>query len=338
MRLRVCLLAATIGFVSDLSCANAQPAAEFYKGKQIRLVVAHSVGADYDIGARLLAKYLARYIPGQPSIIVQNIPAGGGIIAANYLYSQAPRDGTVMGSISRNLPSQALMGQVRIDANPRRFNYIGATSLPSRVCIAWSSARVQTINDLFKYELIVGAPSGTSLAGIPKVLNHVLNTKFKVIEGYRGPSDVIIAMERGEVEGVCSAYAQFRAHDQLFRDGKVRILLRAEETAVAELSHVPSVYDYAKTDEQRSFLRFVLSTTEFGRPYVMPPDVPGEPVAIMRKAMAAAVADRALVSEAEKMKLDMTYTSPEQLENLLTRLYETPPALIEAAKQLGSNL
>jgi len=338
VRPRIRFLAAIAASMCGLASAQAEPATEFYKGKQIKLIVAHSVGGDYDLGARLLAKYLVKYIPGHPTIIVQNMPAGGGIVAANYLYSQAPRDGTVMGSFSRNLPSQALMRQVRIDADPRRFNYLGATSLPSRVCLGRSSARVQTINDLFKYELIVGAVSGTSLAGIPRVLNHVLNTKFKVIEGYRGPNDVVIAMERGEVEGICSAYAQFRANDQVIRDGKARILLRAEETPVTELSHVPSVYDYAKTDEQRSFLRFVLSTTEFGRPYVMPPDVPVEALAIMRKAMAAAVADRSLVSDSDKMKLDMTYTSPEQLENLLNRLYSTSPTMIEAVKQLGLNL
>jgi tripartite-type tricarboxylate transporter receptor subunit TctC len=170
------------------------------------------------------------------------------------------------------------------------------------------------------------------------VINHVLGTRFKIIEGYKGPADVIIAIERGEVQGVCSAYAQFRTHEQLIRDGKLRIILRAEETPVPELAHVPSVYGFAKTEEQRRFLRFVLSTTEFGRPYVMPPETPKAIVAIMRKAMADAVRDPKLIAEAQKMKLDMTYTPPEQIEQLLARLYETPPAMIEAVRKLIPHL
>jgi tripartite-type tricarboxylate transporter receptor subunit TctC len=324
----VALLACTVNL------ASAESAADFYRGKQLRLIVGHPVGADYDIGARLLAKYLAPHIPGHPSIIVQNMPGAGSIIAANYFASQAPRDGTVFGSFSRNFPSQALMGQSRIKADPRSYNYLGATSLPSRVCVTWHAARAKTLADVFEHELIVGSSAGSSLSIIPTVLNHVLSTKFRIVEGYKGPPDVLIAMERGEVEGMCSSYAQFRAQENLIRQGKMRILLRAEEIEVPELAQVPSVYDYAKTDDQRRFMRFVFSSTEFGRPYVMPPDVPPERVAAMRKAMADAVHDPELVAEATRMKLDMSYTAPEQLEQLLARLYETPPAMIEAVKKL----
>ena len=336
MRSWLCILAAAVCFAP--APATAQPAADFYKGRQLRLIVGHPVGADYDIGARLLAKHLVRHIPGRPTIIVQNMPGAGSIVAANHLHNQAPRDGSVFGSFSRNFPSQALMGQARIDADPRRYNYLGATSLPSRVCVSWHAARVKSLADAFAHELIVGAPAGTSLSIIPTVLNHVLATKFKIIEGYKSPADVIIAMERGEVEGICSGYMQFRTQEHLIREGKLRILLRAEEVPVPELAHVPSVYGHAKTEEQRRFLRFVLSTTEFGRPYVMPPDVPAERVAVMRKAFADAVNDPALVAEADKMKLDMSFTPPEQLERLLGRLYETPPAMIEAVRKLVPNL
>jgi tripartite-type tricarboxylate transporter receptor subunit TctC len=166
----------------------------------------------------------------------------------------------------------------------------------------------------------------------------VLGTKFKIIEGYKSPADVIIAIERGEVEGLCSAYAQFRTQEQAIRDGKLRLLMRAEENPAPELAHVPSVYDFAKTGDQKRFLRFVLSTTEFGRPYVLPPDVPKELVAVMRKAFADAAHDPELTAEAGKMKLDMIYTPPDRLERLVASLYETPPAMVEAVRKLVPNL
>jgi tripartite-type tricarboxylate transporter receptor subunit TctC len=318
--------------------AHAQSAAEFYRGKQIRMIIGHPVGGDYDIGGRLLAKYLARHIPGQPTIIPQNMPAAGSIVAANFLQAQAPRDGSVFGSFSRNFPNQALMGLPLVEADPRRFIWLGATSLPSRVCVAWHTAKVQTLDDLFSQELIVSAAAGTSLSTVPTVLNHVLGTKFRIIEGYKGIADSIIAIERGETEGMCSAYGQFRNHEHHFRDGKLRVLARAEEAPLAELPNVPSIYDHARTAEQRQFLRFVLSSTEFGRPYVLPPDVPADRVALMRKAFADALKDPELVAEADRMKLDMTFRPPGDLERLIASLYETPPAMIETIKKLVPNL
>jgi tripartite-type tricarboxylate transporter receptor subunit TctC len=193
--------------------------------------------------------------------------------------------------------------------------------------------------DFFTHELIVGGTdAGSSLAILPTVLNHVLGTKFRVIEGYKGPPEGIIAMERGEVEGMCSAYAQFRNHDAWIREGKLRVFVRLEEAPIAELPDVPSVYADAKTDEQRQFLRFVLSSTEFGRPVVLPPDVPKDRVAALRKAFADALHDGELQAEATRMKLDMTFRPPEELERLVMGLYETPPAMVETIKKLVPNL
>jgi tripartite-type tricarboxylate transporter receptor subunit TctC len=255
-------------------------------------------------------------------------------VAANYFFNQAPRDGTVFGSFSRNFPSQALLGQTRIKADPRQFNFIGATAFLSRVCVSWHTTQVRSAKDLFEKELIVGAATGSSLSIVPTVLNHVLRTRFRIIEGYKGPADVILAIERGEVEGVCTAYAQFRNYEHHFREGKLRLLLRAEEVEVPELARVPSVYSYAKTEEQRYFLRFILSSTQFGRPYVTPPGVPADRVAILRKAMAAAVKDPALVAEAARMNLDMTYHSPAELEELVAKLYKTPASTIAEVRKL----
>jgi len=321
------------------SSAFGQAALDFYKGRQVRMMIGHPVGGDYDVGGRVLAKYLPKHILGRPAVIVQNMPQASSIVAANFLQNHAPRDGTVFGSFSRNFASQALMGQPNIEADPRRFVWLGAFSLPSRICVNWHTAPVKTPADLFTHELIIaGGGAGSSLSIVPTVLNHVLGTKFRVIEGYKGITDAALAIERGEVQGVCMSLAQFNNYDHLIRAGKLRILFHAEETPVADIPDVPSIYAYAKTDEQRQLMRFVFSSVEFGRPYVLPPDVPKERVEIMRQAFAATAKDPELIAEAEKLKLDMSYHPPSHLERLVAQLYETPPAMIEIVKRLVPNL
>jgi tripartite-type tricarboxylate transporter receptor subunit TctC len=328
-----CFLAATCGF------AFAQSAPDYYRGKQIRMIVGHPVGNDYDLGGRFLAKYLVKHISGDPLIVVSNMPAASSVAAANFLFSQAPRDGTVFGSFSRNIPSQALMGQANLKVDPRKYNWLGGTALPGRVCTAWHTAKVRTPADLLTTELIVGGGgAGTSLSIVPTVFNHVLGTKFRVVEGYKGTTDTVLAMERGEVEGVCATYGQFRVYEQLIKDGKLRFILRAEESPIAAIPEVPSIYDLAKTEEQRQLMRFVFSSVEFGRPYVLPPDSPPELVALMRKAFADAVNDPELVAEAERLKLDMTYRPPGDLVKLVDNLYKTPPSIIDTVRKLVPNI
>jgi tripartite-type tricarboxylate transporter receptor subunit TctC len=320
-----CLLIAATGAHAD----------DFYKGKELRLIVGFPAGNDYDLGARLLAKYLPKYIPGQPGIIVQNMPQAASVVAANYIYLQAPPDGTVLASFSRNIINDALTGQPNLQADPRRVTWLGATSRPARVCVRWHTAPVKTPADLFTQEFIVGAAGATSsLAILPTVFNKVLGTKIKIVEGYQGLGDALLAVQRGETQGECSSYAQFRIVDQLIRDGKITFLLRAEEAPIAEIPDVPSIFDYARTDEQRQLMRFVFSSSEFGRPYAFPSGVPADRVAIMRKAIADAVRDPELAAEATSLKMDMTYTPPERLQQLVADLYKTPPAVIEAVKAL----
>ncbi len=337
---RIAPLAMAFGLVmAALLLGSPASAADFYQGKQIRLIAGFPAGNDYDLGARVLVKYLPKYIPGQPSIIVQNLPQAASVAAANYLYAQAPRDGTVFGTFSRNIVNDALTGQPNLDLDPRRFIWLGATSRPARVCVRWFTAPVKTPADLFTQEFIVGAAgTGSSLAILPTVLNHVLGTKFRIVEGYQGMGDTMLAVQRGELQGACASYQQFRVDEQLISDGKLTFLLRAEEAPITEIPDVPSIFEYAKTEEQRQLMRFVFSSTEFGRPYVFPPDVPEDRVGIMRKAIAAAAQDPQLLAEAARIKMDMTYTPPERLEGLVDQLYRTPPALIETIKAILPNV
>lgn len=326
-------------FLSAPAAYAQQTEAEFFKGKVVRMIVGFSAGNEYDIGARLLARYLPRHIPGTPTVIVQNMPQAASIVAANYIYTQAPHDGTVIGAITRNLAIQSLLGQTNIEADPRRLIWLGGTSFPGRVCVVGKNAPVKTPADMLTQEVIVGSNgAGNSTNILPTVFNHVLGTKFKLVEGYKGTADILLAIERDEVQGVCASYGQFRSSAQSFADGKLRVLFRAEEAKMPEIPDAPSVYDLAKTEKDRQFMRFVFSSTEFGRPYVLPPGVPPTRVATIRKAIADAVADPELIAEAEKLQIDMSWRSPEDLERLIGKLYDTPPDLVEGVKKLVPNL
>ena len=198
---------------------------------------------------------------------------------------------------------------------------------------------VKTAADLFKTDLLTGGTGvGSSTDIVPTVINRVLGTRFKMVEGYRGAGDILIAIDRGEVHGVCMSLGQFRTSEQKFKTGKLHYILRAEESELPGVPNVPSVYDFAKTDEQKQLMRFIFSSTEFGRPLLFPPGVPKDRVDFMRQAIERAAKNPDLLAEAEKMKLDMTYRPPQHLEEVVSQLYATPPALIEKAKEISPNL
>ena len=268
------------------------------------------------------------------------MPAASSVAAANFFYYQAPRDGTVFGSFSRNIPSQALMGQANLELDPRRYSWIGGTALPARVCAAWHTAKVRTPADLLTTELIVGGGgSGSSLSILPTVFNHVLGTKFRLVEGYKGTNDTVIAMERGEVEGVCATFGQFRTHEQAIKEGKLRFILRAEELPVPELPDVPSIYDLAKTEEQRQLMRFVFSSTEFGRPYVMPPELAAgsrrADAQGFRRCRQRSGADRR--GGAAQARHDLS-AARRCSRTLVANLYKTPQSIIDTVKKLVPNI
>ena len=248
----------------------------------------------------------------------------------------APRDGTVIGSFSRNLASQAVLGRETLKADPRQFGWIGASSYPSRICAVAAASPIKSVDDLFTQELIVaGAGAGSSLSIVPTVLNRVLGTKFRVVEGYKGATEAIIALERGEVQGICHTYSLFRStHADLISSGKFRILFHAEEAAIADAPGIPSIFDRATTDEQKFMIRFLFSNVEFGRPYVAPPGVPRDRLAALRIAFDQALADPELLAEASRLKLDVSYRSADDLIALVNKLYATPKYLIDQARDL----
>ena len=320
----------------QLSPAAAQSVADFYKDKQVKIIIGNAAGGDYDLGGRLLARHLGAHIPGNPSVIVQNMPGASTVTATNYLYAKAPRDGTVIGSFSRNIASQAVIGKMNIEADPRKFGWIGGSSLPSRVCTVSAKSGVKSPPDVFTREVIVaGSGAGSSLSIVPTVLNNVLGTKFKVVEGYQGSGAAMLALERGEVEGICHTHGVFQSHHaQMVKDGLLRVLFHVEEADFPEDPSVPSIYQFATTEKQKHMLRFLFSSTEFGRPYVAPPGVPEERLAALRKAFADTLKDPALIEEAKKSSVDMTYRPPEELEKLVAALYATPKETIDELEKV----
>ncbi|MEA2984930.1 MAG: hypothetical protein QOD94_1184, partial [Alphaproteobacteria bacterium] len=229
-----------VALAFHLSPVMGETVAEFYKDKQVKIVIGNAAGGDYDLGGRLLARFLGNHIPGNPTVIVQNMPGASTVTATNYLWAKAPRDGTVIGSFSRNIASQAVIGKMNIEADPRKFGWIGGSSLPSRVCMVSAKSGVKSPVELFTREVIVaGSGAGSSLSIVPTALNNVLGTKFKLVEGYQGSGAAMIALERGEVEGICHTGGVFQSHHaQMVKDGTLKVLLHVEE---AELADDPSV-------------------------------------------------------------------------------------------------
>ena len=313
----------------------APSADDFYRGKQIRLVIGNAAGAEYDLGGRLVARHLGRHIPGNPSIIVQNMQGAAGILASNFMYNIAPRDGTVIGLVSRNIPIQAALGRDNVKVDPRYFGWVGGSGLPSRVCYVAQASQIRTPKDLFERELVAGgAGAGSSLSFVPIALQRVLHMKFRLVEGYRGIADAVVALQRAEIEGICHGYNTLKTTQAaLLQNRQIRLLLRAEEPPLPDGTEVPSVYDYVSNSQQRQTLRFIFSAVEFGRPYFTPPAVPQDRVEILRAAFAAVHADPAFVAEAASLQIDVAYRPPLAMQKLAFDLFAAPKELIEQVRE-----
>jgi len=267
--------------------------------------------------------------------VVENMPGAGSLIAANHLYNKAAQDGTTLGMVSRNIPNYALMRQPNANYDPLKFNWIGSPEITHRGCYARSDTGIKAPEDLFARELVVGGDgAGTALTETPLLLKNLLGMKFKVIDGYKGATGVILAMERGELEGICQTTSAFLGSAQhLLDDGTFRILFTTERDPVPELK-VPTVFAYAKTDEQRLILEIHASSLELGRPILTPPNVPADRIAALRRAFDAAMADPALHAEAKQMKLTVEARSGDAIAAAIRTVAELPPELVAKAARM----
>ncbi len=315
--------------------AMADPVEDFYRGKQVKFIISSATGGDYDQWSRLIAKFLGKYIPGNPTIIPQNMPGGGQIIATNHLFNAAPQDGSVLGMIGRNLPNDALLKKDGVRFDPLKFNWLGSPELTNRVCVAMQGAPVQKAQDLFEHELLVGgAGSGTAVSTTPVLLQKLLGMKFKLVEGYGNSQAVLLAMERGEVQGICQSLSSVRgSRPEWFESGKLKVLFNTERHTVPGLN-APSVFDFVKSEDQRKILALYTSSVEFGRPIVAPPNVPKERVEALRNALAETLKDPELLAEAKQQGMEMTYVSGQELETLIADLMSTPTDIVEKMREM----
>jgi tripartite-type tricarboxylate transporter receptor subunit TctC len=330
------IVAVSWAFLLIVQCgAAAQSIAEFYRGKTIKMVISTMAGGEYDLWARLIVRHMGKHLPGNPNLIAVNMPGAGGIAAANHLFNIAEQDGTVIGMIGRNLAYQALVQQKGILFNPLKFHWLGSPDVNIRVCVAIDGAAVQKAADLFERELLVGgAGAGTAVSTTPVLLSKVLGLKFRLVEGYGSPNAILLAMERGEVQGICVTLDALRgARPGWIEAGKIKVLFNTEPAALPDLQ-APSIFEFARSDEQRRILALYASSVELGRPIVAPPGVPEERVRALRQAFESAMADPALRDEAEKQHLAISVVRGHELARRVTDLMATPREFVARLEAL----
>jgi tripartite-type tricarboxylate transporter receptor subunit TctC len=315
--------------------AAAQSIEEFYRGKQIRFIIASDAGGDYDQWARLIARHWGKHLPGKPTFVPTNMPGGGMLTATNYLFNVAEKEGLVVGMIGRNLPNQALLKHASVRFDPLKFNWLGSPELTNRVCVAKEGSPVQKAEDLYDRELIVGGSgAGTAVSTTPVVLNRLLGMKFKLVDGYPSGQAVLLAMERGEVQGICQSYTSLRgSKPEWFSTGKVKVLFNLERTPLPDMK-VPNVYEFIKDDEAHRLLSLYNSSVEIGRPILAPPGVPSDRVDALRRAFDATMQDPELKAEAVKLGLEINALTGEQLSEIITELMNTPKEIVEKMQAL----
>jgi tripartite-type tricarboxylate transporter receptor subunit TctC len=307
--------------------AAQEDVAAFYRGKTLRVVVGVAVGSGYDINARLLARHLGAHVPGNPTVIVQNQPGAGSLTMTNQLYAAGPFDGTAIGASFNGMPTTPLLQPAGARFDPVKFNWIGSTNRETQVTYLWHTAPAQSLADLERTEVIVGAQApGSTQYDFPLLANHVFGLKFKIITGYESTPKIHLAMERGEIHGNgATNWSTLKAlNSNWLEEKKVRVVAQWALKGHPELTGVPLILDSAKTDADRAALRLVIARLEYGRPFFMPPQVPTERVAAVRRAFDAAVKDPAYLADAEKLKIDVDPLSGEEVANLVEQVSRTP--------------
>jgi len=336
MSLRIGLLASiAAGILTIAVPANAQSVADFYKGKRLSIYVGSTTGGGYDAYARHVARHIGRLLPGAPESVVLNMPGGGGLKVTNFLYSVASKDGTAFGTLQRNMLTAPLL-ETRTENNafdPQKFNWLGSINTETGVIIFSTAAPHKTMDDLFKTELMVGS-SGPSTDFLPLFLNNVIGTKFKIISGYQSSTEAYLALERGEVEGRVSGgwTGDRKTVEPWHAAGKVRYLAVVSLKPSDYFPGLPLVTDYAKTDEQKQVMEVILSSQLWGRPFTLPPGVPSDRVAAMRKAFSDLTKDAEFVAEAKKLQLDLELVDGPEIDTIMARVYATPASVVEVAR------
>lgn len=312
---------------------------QFYKGKNLDLVIGAAPGGGYDIYARVIARHIDKYIPGQPTIVPKNMPGAGSNKAAAFLYTVAAKDGTAMGAVFSGAIMDPLLGdRSQVQHDPTKFIYLGSANDEVSLCAIRADSPAKTMQELTEKPVLLGASAaGGSTRDFPSALNNLIGTKFNVVSGYPGTKEITLAIERNEVQGVCGYYwSSLSTQNPDWVSGGKMILLVQEamkgHTALNKLG-VPVAMDFAKNAEDRQVLELIYSQLVFGRPYLLPPGVPEARAEALRKAFADALKDKDLLSDAEKSRIEISPVSAEEVQSLVAKLFSTPQRIIDRAKE-----
>jgi len=318
--------------------AEAQDAvADFYKGKQVAIMVGFGPGGSASLYSQALARHMGRHLPGSPSFIVQHVPSAGGLVFANTIYNIAPRDGLAFAITGRTMAIEPLLnGNAKFDA--RRFGWLGTANVEYTTCLAWHTAAVKTLADAMTKELIVGGTGADATeVAWPKAVNKLIGTKFKIVVGYQSSTDMNLAMERGELEGNCGlgwTIVKLRKPEWL-REKKVNILFQMGLRKHPDIPDVPLISDHARTPEDRKVFEFLFAPQEMGRPFFAPPGLPPGRLRALRVAFERTLKDAAFLADADRLGLEVQHVGGEAIDELLARIYASPREVIERAKAVA---
>lgn len=320
------LLAIGASLAGALTMANHAQAQDFFAGKQVTYIVGSATGGGYDSLARVTARHLGRHLPGNPTFVVQNMPAGNSVAAANHIYNVAAKDGTAIALLQRGMLLAHLISSSGIQFDVQKLNWLANLNSETGLVLVLANQPHQTAKDLFERELIVGASTGIDPELSPRIYNALLGTKFKIVTGYRGTTEIGLAMERGEVQGIGDwSWSSLKAQKpQWIKDNQVRILLQGALERDPELPNVPNALDFVKNDVDRQAMELYFSQKTVARPVVAPPGVPAARIADWRKAFSALGTDKAFLEEVEKSRLEVSITSGEYVTKVINMVASAP--------------
>jgi tripartite-type tricarboxylate transporter receptor subunit TctC len=326
---------------STLLAALPHPAAandveDFYRGRTLTVLISYSVGGGYDLYARLLARYLGRHIPGNPTVVPENMPGAGGLRASNYLYSAAPKDGSVIGTFSRSIPTMPLVTPQDAQFDGRKFSWIGSMSSDTSLCLTGAKSKIKTFADMLAMPVVMGGQFAAADSDIyAHLYKNIFGAKIKLVSGYPGTNDITLAMERGEVDGICGlSWGTLKvAHADWIKNHSVHLLVQAALKKDPELADVPLALDLIGDPQKKQILYIDFAPQAIGRPFAAPPGIPADRKAALRKAFDATMQDPDLLAEAAKEKVDIAPMSGREVDQLLDKLYAIPPDVVAKASK-----
>ena len=332
------VLAAALVTALPLSVACAQSPAEFYKGKTVEFYIGYSVGGGYDLYARTIARHIGKHIPGNPTVVPKNMEGAGSLRLANWLFRVGAKDGSVIGTIGRGTGFDPILGQQGAQFDGTKFTWLGSANNEVSVCVSWNATSgIAKFEDLLSKEMTVGGTSSSADTDqFPRIMNGVLGTKMRIVSGYPGGNDVVLAMERGEVKGRCgwSWSSVVSTHRVWLDEKKMTVLAQLALQKHPDLPDVPLIIDLAKTDEQKQILKLIFARQVMGRPYLAPPGIPADRAAALRQAFMDTMTDKDFLADAEKAQLEITPVDGAGIQKLVTEVYQTPPEVAKKAAEL----